>query len=83
MIQDLGYGYLKIHKETNLIANLWVQLSKVNAYEFTDREWDWFFKEVLANLNADIAENTRLFQENHVQVLKEDNGESKNIVLID
>ena len=83
MLQDLGYGYLQIHKEADLIANLRAQLSKVNGYEFTDGEWDRFFKEVLANPNADIAEKTRLIQEDHVQVLKRDNGESKNIVLID
>ena len=83
MLQDLGYGYLQIHKEADLIVNLRAQLSKVNGYEFTDGEWDRFFKEVLANPNADIAEKTRLIQEDHVQVLKRDNGESKNIVLID
>ena len=83
MLQDLGYGYLQIHKEADLIANLREQLSKVNGYEFTDGEWDRFFKEVLANPNADIAEKTRLIQEDHVQVLKRDNGESKNISLID
>ena len=83
ILQDLGYGYLQIHKEADLIANLRAQLSKVNGYEFTDGEWDRFFKEVLANPNADIAEKTRLIQEDHVQVLKRDNGESKNIVLID
>ena len=83
MLKDLGYGYLQIHKEADLIANLRAQLSKVNNYEFTDGEWDRFFKEVLANPNADIAEKSRLIQEDHVQVLKRDNGESKNIILID
>ena len=83
MLQDLGYGYLQIHKEADLIVNLRAQLSKVNNYEFTDGEWDRFFKEVLANPNADIAEKSRLIQEDHVQVLKRDNGESKNIILID
>ncbi len=83
MLQELGYEYLKIHKEADLIANLRTQLSKVNDYVFTDGEWDRFFREVLANPNADIAEKTRLIQEDHVQVLKRDNGESKNISLID
>lgn len=83
MLQELGYSYLQIHKEADLIANLRAQLSKVNGYEFTDGEWDRFFKEELANPNADIAEKTRLIQEDHVQVLKRDNGESKNISLID
>lgn len=38
---------------------------------------------MLANPNLGIAEKTRLIQEDHVQVLKRDNGESKNITLID
>ena len=65
------------------MANLRRQLSKLNGYEFTDGEWQRFFSEVLANPNLGIAEKTRLIQEDHVQVLKRDNGESKNITLID
>ena len=65
------------------MANLRRQLSKLNGYEFADGEWQRFFSEVLANPNLGIAEKTRLIQEDHVQVLKRDNGESKNITLID
>ena len=42
-----------------------------------------FFAEVLANPKDGIAEKTRLIQEDYVQVLRRDNGESKNITLID
>lgn len=83
MLQDLGYGYLQIHKEADLIVNLRAQLSKLNGYEFSDSEWQRFLTEVLANSNMSIADKTRLIQEDHVQVLKRDNGESKNITLID
>jgi type I restriction enzyme R subunit len=38
---------------------------------------------VLANTNSGILEKTRLIQEDYVQVLRRDNGESKNIQLID
>ena len=83
LLEELGYEYLHIHKDTDLVANLRRQLSKLNGYEFTDGEWQRFFSEVLANPNLGIAEKTRLIQEDHVQVLKRDNGESKNITLID
>lgn len=83
LLEELGYEYLHIHKDTDLVANLRRQLSKLNGYEFTDGEWQRFFSEVLANPNLGIAEKTRLIQEDHVRVLKRDNGESKNITLID
>ena len=83
LLGELGYEYLHIHKDTDLVANLRRQLSKLNGYEFTEGEWQRFFSEVLANPNLGIAEKTRLIQEDHVQVLKRDNGESKNITLID
>lgn len=83
LLGELGYEYLHIHKDTDLVANLRCQLSELNDYDFTDSEWERFFREVLANSNLGIAEKTRLIQEDHVQVLKRDNGESKNISLID
>ena len=83
LLTELGYEYLHIHMDTDLVANLRCQLSRMNSYEFTDGEWDRFFAEVLANPKDGIAEKTRLIQEDYVQVLRRDNGESKNITLID
>lgn len=83
LLTELGYEYLHIHMDTDLVANLRCQLSRLNSYEFTDGEWDRFFAEVLANPKDGIAEKTRLIQEDYVQVLRRDNGESKNITLID
>lgn len=83
LLGELGYEYLHIHKDTDLVANLRKQLEKLNDYTFTDGEWQRFFDEVLGNANFGIAEKTRLIQEDHVQVLKRDTGESKNIILID
>lgn len=83
LLQELGYEYLTIHKEKDLIDNLRKQLEKLNNYCFSDDEWNRFFNEVLANSKNGIVEKTRLIQEDHVQVLRRDNGESKNITLID
>ena len=80
---ELGYERMTIHKEADLIANLRTQLEKLNNYRFTDGEWKRFWDEVLANTNSGILEKTRLIQEDYVQVLRQDNGESKNIQLID
>ena len=83
LLCELGYERLTIHKEADLIANLRTQLEKLNNYRFTDGEWKRFWAEVLANTNSGILEKTRLIQEDYVQVLRRDNGESKNIQLID
>ena len=83
LLVELGYERLTIHKEKDLIDNLRLQLEKLNNYSFTDGEWQRFFTEVLANSKDGIVEKTRLIQEDHVQVLRRDNGESKNILLID
>ena len=83
LLCELGYERLTIHREADLIANLRTQLEKLNNYRFTDGEWKRFWDEVLANTNSGILEKTRLIQEDYVQVLRRDNGESKNIQLID
>lgn len=82
-LRELGYTYLTIHKEEELLANLRLQLEKLNDYAFTDSEWKRFFTEYIANANEGIVEKTRTIQEDHVKTLKRDDGTSKNITLID
>jgi type I restriction enzyme R subunit len=81
-LKKQGYEYLSLTSETDLTANLRHQLEALNSYEFSDSEWNRFYKEVLANLNESIVEKTRKIQENFVHVLKRDDGTSKNISLI-
>ena len=83
LLTEQGYEYLHIHTEAELIANLRKKLQEVNGYTFTDSEWKRFFGEALANSNEGIAEKTRKIQEDYVQVLRRDDGTSKNIRLID
>lgn len=83
MLTEQGYEYLQIHTEKDLIANLRNQLERLNAYQFSASEWDRFFKDSIANLNEGIVEKTRKIQEDNVQVLKRDDGSTKNITLID
>lgn len=83
MLTEQGYTYLTIHHEKDLIANLRIQLEKLNNYQFSDNEWEKFFKSHIANNNEGIVEKTRKIQEDYIQVLKRDDGTSKNISLID
>lgn len=83
MLTEQGYEYINIHSSLELIDNLRKQLEKLNNYTFTDKEWKHFFENNIANANEGIAEKTQKIQEDYVQVLKRDNGSSKNIYLID
>ena len=83
MLQEQGYEYLQIHTEADLIANLRSKLEALNNYSFSDNEWGFFFRNAIANQNEGIEDKARKIQEDHVQVLKRDDGTSKNITLID
>jgi type I restriction enzyme R subunit len=83
MLTEQGYEYLNIHTEKDLIENLRSQLERLNDYQFSKSEWDRFFKDSIANQNEGIVEKTRKIQEDNVQVLKRDDGSTKNITLID
>ena len=78
-----GYEYINITDEMILIANLRTQLEKLNHYTFSDKEWEQFYSQKLANGNEGIMEKTRKIQGDSVQILNCDNGATKNIKLID
>ena len=78
-----GYEYLEIHDEAALVANLRRQLEGLNDYAFSDSEWTRFFKDCIVGANDGILEKTRRIQLDHVQVLRQDSGASKNIYLLD
>lgn len=82
-LEAQGYEYLQITNQEGLIKNLRTQLEKLNNYQFTDGEWNRLFQQVIANGKSHIVEKTRLIQEDHVQNLLRDNGEVKNIILVD
>ena len=83
LLGEQGYEYLPIHTEADLISNLRAQLEKLNHYHFTDSEWEQFFNECIANKNDDIVAKTQKIQDDYIQVLKRNTGESQNIKLID
>ena len=83
MLGEQSYEYVKIHEEQDLITNLRKQLSILNNYEFSETEWKQIFNNCLCKPNAGIKEKTQIIQEDHVFPLRRDNGETKNIKLID
>ncbi len=83
LLRTQGYEYLPLHDEAALITNLRKQLEQLNGFAFSDAEWGRFFTECIANSNEGIVEKTRKIQEDHVQILRRDDGSTKNIYLID
>ncbi|HEY5971998.1 MAG TPA: type I restriction endonuclease, partial [Pseudoxanthomonas sp.] len=82
-LQAQAYDYLPITSEADLVGNLRRQLERLNKTTFSDAEWDRFFGTCIAGANDGIVEKTARLQEDHVQVLKRDDGTVKNIYLID
>ena len=82
-LQRQGYEYAPIHHEAELIENLRQQLEKLNNYTFTDGEWERFFTAEIANEGKGITEKAQTIQQDEVKTLTLDNGQTKNIYLID
>lgn len=83
LLESQAYEYLPITSEEQLVANLRTQLEALNGITFTDLEWERFFTTSVAGKNDGIVEKTVRIQEDHVQVLKRDDGSTKNITLLD
>lgn len=82
-LQTQAYEYLTIHEESDLVVNLRKQLAKLNNYEFSDNEWQYFFDTQIANASQGIAEKTTTIQEDYIKILGCDDGKDKNIYLLD
>ncbi len=81
-LESQAYERLNIKSEEDLIQNLRKQLEKLNNYNFSDSEWARFFAAELANPNQSIIEKTATIQEDHIKNLTRDDGQVKNIYLI-
>lgn len=82
-LQRQGYEYLPIHQEAELVANLRRQIERLNAYQFTDGEWQRFFKTEIANEGKGIEDKAFTIQQDPVKTLRLDDGTDRNIKLID
>ena len=83
LLQSQAYEYLPIRSEADLVANLRTQLEALNCIQFTDAEWERFFTERIASASDGVTEKTIRIQEDHIQLLRRDDGTTKNIMLLD
>src|SRR4051812_30867773 len=79
LLVSQAYVHLPITSEAQVVANLRTQLEALNATKFSDAEWERFFTERIAGANDGIVEKTVRIQEDHIQILKRDDGSTKNI----
>ena len=78
-----GYERFKASSNEDLYRNLRDKIEKLNKVSFTDEEWRRFLTEYLDAPNDGIVEKTRKIQENYIYDFKFDNGDLKNIKIID
>lgn len=78
-----GYERFKASSNEDLYRNLRDKIEKLNKVLFTDDEWRHFLTEYLDAPNDGIVEKTRKIQENYIYDFKFDNGDLKNIKIID
>lgn len=78
-----GYERLFVKSNKDLYKNLKIQLEKLNNISFSSSEWERFLQEYLDCPNDGMVEKTRKVQENHIYDFVFDDGEAKNIKIID
>ena len=83
ILKSQAYDYLPIRTEAELKANLRTQLEALNGITFSATEWEQFFNERIAGEREGVVEKTVRIQEDYVQLLKRDDGSTKNVKLID
>lgn len=83
LLKEQAYEHLKFDSEDALLANLRKRIQDLNKVEFSDVEWARFFRESISGERDGIVEKTTRIQEDSVRVLIRDNGETKNIKLLD
>jgi type I restriction enzyme R subunit len=82
-LRKQAYEYITVTSSSGLVANLRSQLERLNRITFSDSEWSKFFLENVANETAGVIDKASIIQENHVQLLKRDDGSVKNVYFID
>ncbi len=82
-LQSQGYEFIDINNNDSLIENLRAQIEKLNAIKFTQNEWNVLCEKYLLNTKEGIVEKTIKIQEDYIFNIKLDNGNSKNIRILD
>ena len=87
LVHDLvnqGYEYLPdLKTPETMLANVRVQLQKLNDVEFSDTEWSRFVEIYLDKPSDNIADKTRKIHDDYIHDFVFDNGRIQNIYLLD
>ena len=77
-----GYERLRINSEADMLQNLRLQLELLNEIKLSDSEWQRL-KVMLLGEQMTIEDKTEIIQHNNILSLPMDNGENRNICIID
>lgn len=82
-LQEQGYEYVKVKDEVGLLRNLRCQLELLNDVTLSDSEWNRLLP-MISNDQMTIQDKTEMIQgKGYILNLTLDNGQTKNIKLID
>ncbi len=82
-LKDQGYEYVQIKNEAALLANLRRQMEILNDVTLSDSEWARLLP-LISNDQMSIQDKTAILQDKgHILNIILDNGQTKNIKLID
>ena len=82
-LQSQGYDYIRVKDEAGLLKNLRKQLELLNDIVLSDSEWNRLLP-MISNEQMTILDKTEVIQgKGYVLNLTLDNGQTKNIKLID
>ncbi|QPB42425.1 type I restriction endonuclease subunit R [Rodentibacter haemolyticus] len=83
-LQNQGYEYLRdLNSQAKLLANVREQLQKLNNVQFSDSEWGRFVAEYLDKPSETLIDKTRKIHHDHIYDFVFDNGQIRNIYLVD
>ena len=83
-LQNQGYEYRKdLNSREKLLANLRESLQNLNHVEFSDGEWQRLLDEYIDRPSENIIDKTRKVHHDHIYDFVFDNGQIRNIYLVD
>ena len=78
-----GYARFKGRTSEELYANLKIQIEKLNNFEFSNDEWERFLSEYLDKKTDTVTDKTKKVQEDYIYDFVDDEGQIRNIKIID
>ena len=82
-LESIGYQYLPINKEEDLLNNLRIQIEKLNKIKLSDSEWKRFYNKNINNDKNTVKDRSSIIQESRGFSFKFDNDSVSNIWIID